>query len=546
MNDFIKCFTGLQRNFGFCNISNGYTDPNTGKIKFNAGDYGWSGKAITEDDYRLHLHGKKSIGIQPCDDNGLACFGAIDIDPKVYKDLDIKKYLDIIQEKELPLIPIKSKSGGLHLYLFTKEFVKAKVIRDFLEQVLFLFKLPITTEIFPKQTKLGSDTNGNKVNGNFINLPYFNKSERVALDPSGKEMPLDLFLKVVEINKADIEKLENISNNLIRKELTGGAEEFKDGPPCLEILSKNKMTDGRDRFLYNYMVFAKKKYPDNWGKMVLKAGRNYFEFDQIWTDNYIEKKIKNWEKQEKGHTCHDDLLAPVCIKSECVKRKFGIISDKKINWPLMTNLIKVDFKPDPEYYFTVEREDGETKQVHAKNVHRIESQKELRALLMEQVHIVPPTIKGNDFYEILKNLFEKSKIEVLEPAEGTNPSDILKAHINRYINDPQAKKYNSFKSGRPLLDDEYAYFLYSAFYDDLKTYEWKESSAKTSLMIKALFPSKKPEDQAKFDHSKKFPGKDSDNKQYPPLKTLRIPLKYFESEEDVNEQHQFESEEDIV
>ncbi len=263
MNDFIKCFTGLQRNFGFCNISNGYKDPNTGKIKFNAGDYGWSGKSITQFDYKQHLDGTKSIGIQPCDDNGLACFGAIDIDPKIYKDLDIKKYLDTIQEKELPLIPIKSKSGGLHLYLFTKEFVKAKVIRDFLEQVLFLFKLPITTEIFPKQTKLGSDTNGNKVNGNFINLPYFNKSERVALDPSGKEMPLDLFLKVVQINKADIEKLQNVSNDLIRKELTGGAEEFKDGPPCLEILSKNKMTDGRDRFLYNYMVFAKKKYPDN-------------------------------------------------------------------------------------------------------------------------------------------------------------------------------------------------------------------------------------------------------------------------------------------
>ena len=46
MNDFIKCFTGLQRNFGFCNISNGYTDPNTGKIKFNAGDYGWSGNQL--------------------------------------------------------------------------------------------------------------------------------------------------------------------------------------------------------------------------------------------------------------------------------------------------------------------------------------------------------------------------------------------------------------------------------------------------------------------------------------------------------------------
>jgi len=550
MNDFIKCFTGLQRNFGFCNISNGYTDPNTGKIKFNAGDYGWSGKPITEDDYRLHLHGKKSIGIQPCDDNGLACFGAIDIDPKVYKDLDIKKYLDIIQEKELPLIPIKSKSGGLHLYLFTKEFVKAKVIRDFLEQVLFLFKLPITTEIFPKQTKLGSDTNGNKVNGNFINLPYFNKSERVALDPSGKEMPLDLFLKVVEINKADIEKLENISNDLIRKELTGGAEEFKDGPPCLEILSKNKMKDGRDRFLYNYMVMAKKKYPDNWGKMVLKAGRNYFEFDQIWTDDYIEKKIKHWEKQEKGHTCHDDLLAPVCIKSECVKRKFGIISDKKINWPLMTNLIKVDFKPDPEYYFTVEREDGETVQVHAKDVNKIKDQQELRGLIMAQADFPPPPIKGMDFFEIQKALF--STIDTVQPAPGTTPMEILKKHLKDYIHSTEATSHNSFKSGNVLKDDTYAYFVYDEFFNDLKDNEWKKDSSRTSYMIEKMFEKEKDHmPKPQFGKKKRFPGKDKKtDKPYPGVNGCAvIPLYLFKKDEDdadIVELAEFKKPEEIV
>ena len=550
MNDFIKCFTGLQRNFGFCNISNGYTDPNTGKIKFNAGDYGWSGKPITEDDYRLHLHGKKSIGIQPCDDNGLACFGAIDIDPKVYKDLDIKKYLDIIQEKELPLIPIKSKSGGLHLYLFTKEFVKAKVIRDFLEQVLFLFKLPITTEIFPKQTKLGSDTNGNKVNGNFINLPYFNKSERVALDPSGKEMSLDLFLKVVEINKADIEKLENISNDLIKKELTGGAEEFKDGPPCLEILSKNKMKDGRDRFLYNYMVMAKKKYPDNWGKMVLKAGRNYFEFDQIWTDDYIEKKIKHWEKQEKGHTCHDDLLAPVCIKSECVKRKFGIISDKKINWPLMTNLIKVDFKPDPEYYFTVEREDGETVQVHAKDVNKIKDQQELRGLIMAQADFPPPPIKGMDFFEIQKALF--STIDTVQPAPGTTPMEILKKHLKDYIHSTEATSHNSFKSGNVLKDDTYAYFVYDEFFNDLKDNEWKKDSSRTSYMIEKMFEKEKDHmPKPQFGKKKRFPGKDKKtDKPYPGVNGWAvIPLYLFKKDEDdadIVELAEFKKPEEIV
>ena len=40
MTDFIKFFTGLKRNYGFCNISNGYKDPNTGKLKFHSGDYG--------------------------------------------------------------------------------------------------------------------------------------------------------------------------------------------------------------------------------------------------------------------------------------------------------------------------------------------------------------------------------------------------------------------------------------------------------------------------------------------------------------------------
>ena len=185
MKDFTQYFTGLQRDFGFCNIAKGYKDPETGKIKFNSGDYGWAGKSITDKDYQEHIDGIKSIGIQPCNDNGYASFGAIDIDPKIYKNFDIKFYLDIIQAKELPLIPIKSKSNGLHLYVFTEEPVKALEIKEFLEQVLFLFNLTIKTEIFPKQTKLGSNTEGQKMNGNFINLPYFNKVERVALNPDG-------------------------------------------------------------------------------------------------------------------------------------------------------------------------------------------------------------------------------------------------------------------------------------------------------------------------------------------------------------------------
>jgi hypothetical protein len=548
MTDFIKYFTGLQRNYGFCNIKNGYKDPNTGKLKFHAGDYGWSGKPITDEDYRLHLHGRKSIGIQPCDDNGYARFGAIDIDAKIYKNLNIQFYLETIQKNNLPLIPVKSKSNGLHLYVFTKEFVKAKEIKEFLEQVLFLFKLPITTEVFPKQTKLGTNTDGDKINGNFINLPYFNKDERVALDPSGKEMSLELFLNCIELNTQTPEQFKEISDNIIRKELTGGADEFKDGPPCLEVLSKEKMTDGRDRFLYNYMVFAKKKYPDNWGKMVLKAGRDYFEFDEIWTDKYIETKIKHWEKQEKGHKCHEELLASVCIKSECVKRKFGIMSDRKISWPRLSNLIKIDFKPDPEYYFDVERDDGETVTVHAKDVNRIKDQQELRGLMMAQADELPPVVKGQEFYEIIKALL--STQDTVQPAPGTTPMDILKKHLKYYIHSTNATSYNSFKSGNVLKDETFAYFVYDEFYNDLKDNDWKKDSSRTSYMIIKMFEKEdenlpKPE----FDLKKRFPGTNKKtNKPYSGVNgCAKIPLYFFEDmEEDVIEIAEYENKEDIV
>ena len=148
MKSFIKYFTGLKRNYGYCNVEKGYPDPDTGKIKFDLKDYGWARKPIVDQDYIDHLEGKRSIGINPCDDEGLAIFGAIDIDPKNYIDFKPEKYLKIIEAKELPVIPVKSKSGGLHIYVFTKQRVKASDIREFLEKLLFVFGLQLFLNIF--------------------------------------------------------------------------------------------------------------------------------------------------------------------------------------------------------------------------------------------------------------------------------------------------------------------------------------------------------------------------------------------------------------
>ena len=52
-------------------------------------------------------------------------------------------------------------------------------------------------------------------------------------------------------------------------------------------------------FYITTWCLLRKKYADDWGKKVLQAGRNYFEFNQNWTDDYIKKKIKTGRNKKK-------------------------------------------------------------------------------------------------------------------------------------------------------------------------------------------------------------------------------------------------------
>jgi hypothetical protein len=158
-NKFIEIFEGLKQDVGIAYLNKLETDSVTGKKR---PVYGWQHKPITNQDYLDHLEGKKSIGIQPCNEENMARFGAIDIDDKQhsYDNFPYKKYLDIIKENNLPLIPVKSKSGGLHLYLFLKTPTRALLVKNFLETLLFTLNLPPQTEIYPKQTELLKQEDG--------------------------------------------------------------------------------------------------------------------------------------------------------------------------------------------------------------------------------------------------------------------------------------------------------------------------------------------------------------------------------------------------
>ena len=43
--------------------------------------------------------------------------------------------------------------------------------------------------------------------------------------------------------------------------------EFSDGPPCLESLTQTKLNDGRDRVIYQFIQYAKRKWPEEWPRL---------------------------------------------------------------------------------------------------------------------------------------------------------------------------------------------------------------------------------------------------------------------------------------
>lgn len=515
---FIKAFTGLQRAFGEADLSRLSIDPSTGKAK---PVYGWAHRQITDQDYLNHLNGKQSIGIQPCDDNGMAQFGAIDIDDKQhsYSNFPYKKYLEIIAEHNLPLVPVKSKSGGLHLYLFVKDKIRAVTIRNFLEGLLFTLKLPTNIEIYPKQTELGKDSEGKWNMGQYINLPYYNKTQRVGFNLDGTTFTFDQFIEVIEANTYSADDLEQFSIDHTRKLLTGGGEEFNDGPPCLQRLTRDKLTDGRDRFLYNYMVFAKKKYPDDWEKMVIAAPGKYFEAGANgvidWTEDKTKQKIRSWGKETKGHTCNEDPIQPVCMKAECRKRKFGYLSDKRRVFPGLSGLQKITY-PEPQYTFNVTLSDGQTtKEVRAKNIKQIIELDNLRAIIGAAADMVPPKIKQDEFQDILDNLFPPKL--TTPPPKGTSDDEMIEEYLRTYLSGPKATTHASFRTGAVYIEENIAYFIFNSFFNTLKNKEWKESKGLTAERLTRLF-------KAGFGVSKRFPKAKGQKDSNPPISCCKISM----------------------
>ena len=428
MEKYIEYFNGYRNAYGIADFDHkeSKVDSETGKKK---PVYRWNFEELTPEIYQQHLDGKLSIGIQPCTEDSEVKFAVIDIDPKDYVNFNKKDYLDIIQAYDLPLLPAESKSGGLHLYLFMEKFTNASLIKSFLTNLLSLFGLKQDTEIFPKQTQLTKDSETGQLRpGQFINLPYFGE-ERKALNVDGTTFTLEQFIQVIGANLVPKERLKEITEEMEAKTMEGVDEEFVDGPPCLAAISKiasNPKFDGKDRFMYNYHVMVKLKYPDGWEQRVKNAPVKYFTGvdANAWDDKKLSAKTKSWNRGSKGYKCNESPLSEHCKKGICVKKKFGVLRGTKGSYPVLTNLKKIDLDPEPEYEFDVTKPDGiSTATVHCRTVEHLNDQRKRRNAISKAAGFFPPLIKGEEEQVVMDALYTTQKV-VLPPV-GTSPKEKL-------------------------------------------------------------------------------------------------------------------------
>ena len=522
---YIKFFEGYRQAYGVADMSTLKIDPESRKQK---PIYRWNDQELTDKIYKNHLEGTQSIGVQPCNEDAEARFGVIDVDPNNYEDFDKKFFIDLIQTYKLPLIPVLSKSGGLHLFIFMDKFVSAALIKSFLSNLLPIFKLKPDCEIFPKQTQLTKDNETGKLNkGNFINLPYFKKSERVAINLDGTPFTFEQFIKVVENNTVNEKDLKIITESIEQQDMEGVDEEFVEGPPCLAHLSKimkDPKFDGKDRFMYNYHVMVKMKYPDSWQQKVMNAPVKYFigEHANAWDKQTLNQKVRSWSKQFKGYTCTQSPISEHCKKGICVKKRFGILAGSKGNYPVLTNLKKIDLDPEPEYEFDVTKPDGiSTATVHCKSIEHLNDQRKRRNAIAKAAGFPPPIIKGDEDQTVLETLFKTQKL--VHPPIGTSPKEKLHDVLHAKINGPKAMNDASFKSGTVLIEDGYAYFKFDKFYDKLRSKNWKYSEDKTGVMMKSNYK----QCDIQFLEQKRYPTKEKGKYNTPTKNIVMIDIEEF-------------------
>jgi len=425
-------FEGLSQAYGTYRIDRKQANgKNTGKANLVR-------QPRTMELWEGHLSGKgDSIGIIPINEDNSVKWGAIDIDQY---NFDHKSLLDRIRKLKLPLVVCRSKSGGAHVFLFVNEWVSAKDMQATLTHLCAALGYG-GSEIFPKQISLNLERGDV---GNFLNLPYYNAEEglRYAINDDGSAATLHEFFALFEEYVQTPEQMLALTIEDTTTALV------PDGPPCLQILCREKIGEGaRNNGLFNIGVYLRKAYPDSWESEILSYNMQYL--DPPLGINEVSVVAKQLLKKDYQYKCKDAPINAHCNPELCRTRKFGI--DATVMGIAIANLRKYNSQP-PVWFLDVNGQPLEL------DTDALLLQGIFQRSCVEQLNFMPRTLAKQAWETRINSLLtemQETDGSVVEVSEDASTNGRFYDHLEDFCTgNQQAEERDQIIFRRPYTDDD--------------------------------------------------------------------------------------------
>jgi len=453
---FEHIFRGLDLAYGTYAVSGNKNGKQTGKAQIVR-------TSRTTKLWEEHLSGKGSaIGIIPINESSQCVWGCIDVDE--YVGLDHKVLVEKVRKLELPLVVCRSKSGGAHIFLFTKDWLSAKDMQETLKNMASALGYN-GSEIFPKQVYLNVEKGDT---GNFLNLPYYTieTGMRYVIQDDGSAGTLEEFFALYEKYAQDPEELLSFE---IKSEPD---TDFKDVPPCLQALFKQGFEEGsRNNGLFNVGVYLRKAFPKTWDSEIQKFNSQYF--DPPLSLDELNTVAKQLEKKDYTYKCSDQPIKSFCNKELCATRKYGVQS--LVTNTAVGNLRKYNSNP-PLWFLDVNSHPVEL------DTESLMMQPKFQKACIEQLNYIPPSVSKPQWETRLNGLLSnmtETEGSIMEASEDSNIDGQFYEYLEEFAHHLQrAESRDEIYLRRAWTDEEKAktYFRIKDLMNHLKKnkfYEYK-------------------------------------------------------------------------
>ena len=405
VEDFSRLFSGHMGSYGVHIEDENEVPDASGKKR---GKNFTKQNPVTVELYTRHLDGAEGLGIVPVDQMGKCSFAVLDVD--VY-GVDHKPVLTVIKETGLPIVPFRSKSGGLHLYIFFGSPEKAARVVEVMTGLRILLMLDKKTEIFPKQAIVRPDESGN-----WINLPYFceSKTKQYAIGDQGEPLTLD---EAVELAKRRSVSLETLESELVNLPLS-------DAPPCLQAVYLRKTTNNRNNYLMSLGTYYKAKLGDDFEFSLIEANNRLD--NPIDIERLTKTVINSQKKRNYSYLCKEEPICSICYKDRCKKRKFGVGGD------LVSELSYEEFRQyntDPPFYEWVIN----GKSLKFYDERDIMGQQEFRVLCFRLLHILPVKLTDSTWTGIVNTALSNVIVKEIDPANDVSSGSIFMDFLSEFL-----------------------------------------------------------------------------------------------------------------